>query len=204
MSQTFEHLVELGEGKLRDLWREGTVPPPEELAGWIFWGINTSLLARRSPLAGARFAKGFFWAEGSLYGCNFPVANRDGIRHLDGERPFGFFQIYPTGRSRRWPEHPQGLLLDYSRGRGREFRAQTGVHLSPRLRLTDRLAGPLRDVLVRPPGAADGVFLGRAFLTSTLKLPVTCFVLERWRPLEGPIARRATRPMSISHRRDAT
>jgi hypothetical protein len=57
-----------------------------------------------------------------------------------------------------------------------------------RLRVVGGLARPLRDLVVRPPHAADGLYVGRAFVTSTLKLPVSCFALERWSPMPGALA----------------
>lgn len=183
MHRRFEELAASGEVAVRALWRSGTAPAPEELAGWIFRGWNTARAVQRSPLAGAAFAKAFFWSGNTLHGCNFPVTVRDGDWRLEIGQPFGFFAVYPTAEAATWAALPSGLLLDYGRGRGAEFLATWGVRLRPRLRLAARLARPLRDVVVRPSQAADGLYVGRAFVTTTLKLPVTCFVLERWRQL---------------------
>jgi hypothetical protein len=183
MSSTFYEIVSSGEAGLRRQWRAGGLPHEEELVGWVFRGVNTSLAARRSPLAGAEFAKGFFADGPSVYGCNFPVTVESGRWEIDLEHPFGFFQVYPVPRTGEFRGHPAGLLLDYSRGRGGEFQGRWGVSLNSRLRLTDRLARPLRDLVVVPPDGSDGVYVGRAFLSTSLRVPVTCFALQRWEPM---------------------
>src|SRR5205807_1594088 len=87
------------------------------------------------------------------------------------------------GRRRR-----AALLLDYGRGRERERLAAWGVRPGLRFRVVGRLARPVRDQVVRPPHAADGLYVGRAFVTSTFKLPVSCFALERWSPMPAALA----------------
>jgi hypothetical protein len=195
MSSTFYEIVSSGEAGLRHLWRAGGPPREAELVGWVFRGVNTSLAARRSPLAGAEFAKGFFADGPAVYGCNFPVAVEDGCWRIDLEHPFGFFQVYPVARSGEFRGHPAGLLLDYASGRGGEFLNRWGVVLDSRLRLTDRLARPLRDLVVVPRDVADGVYVGRAFLSTSLRVPVTTFALQRWAPM--PAFERDTPPPSV-------
>lgn len=182
MLRHLDELVGLGDAGLRDLWRRGSPPTPEELVGWVFRGWNTGLAAARSPVGGRAFAKGFLRDAGGVQGCNFVVRVRDGTWHVDTHRPFGFFAVYPTTRSRAWRHRP-ALLLDYGRGREARFLAAWPGRPELRLRVVGRLARPLRDVIVRPRDAAEGLYVGRAFLTSALKLPVTCFALERWRPM---------------------
>ncbi|PYP69335.1 MAG: hypothetical protein DMD36_10375 [Gemmatimonadetes bacterium] len=180
MLNHLDDLSGLGEAGLRDLWERGVAPAAEELAGWVFRGWNTSNLAARSPVGGRAFAKAFFRDAEAVHGCNFVVGTRHGEWEIDTRHPFGFFAVYPTTESRAWGRHRAALLLDYGRGRGAEFLAAWGARPSVRLRVVERLARPLRDLIRRPPNAADGLYVGRAFVTSTLKLPVTCFALERW------------------------
>jgi hypothetical protein len=186
MLRTLDDLVGLGEAGLRELWRRGTAPDPEDLVGWVFRGWNTSLVAARSPVGGRAFAKGFFHAGTGVEGCNFVVGLRPGEWQLDTRHPFGFFAVSATVHHSR----PRAaLLLDYGRGRERERLAAWGVRLGLRLRIVGRLARPLRDLVVRPPHAADGLYVGRAFVTSALHLPISCFALERWRPMPAAAER---------------
>jgi hypothetical protein len=189
MLRHLDELVGVGEAGLRELWRRGSAPAAEELAGWVFRGWNTALAAARSPVGGRAFAKGFFRDAGAVHGCNFVARVRDGAWHVDTRHPFGFFAAYPTTLSGAWNAHRAALLLDYGRGRGTEFLEAWGVQSGPRLRVVGWLARPLRDLVVRPPDAIEGLYVGRAFVTSALKLPVTCFALERWRPITpSPVA----------------
>ena len=180
MLKHLDELSGLGEAGLRDLWERGVAPAAEELAGWVFRGWNTSRFAARSPVGGRAFAKAFFQDAGAVHGCNFVVGTRAGEWHIDTRHPFGFFAVYPTAESRAWGRHRPALLLDYGRGRGAEFLAAWGVRSGLRLRLVGRMARPLRDLIRRPPNAAEGLYVGRAFVTTALKVPVTCFALERW------------------------
>ena len=174
-------LAQLREAGLRELWRSGSAPPPEELAGWVFRGWNTSLAAARSPVGGRAFAKGLFLDGAAVRGCNFTVRIHDAAWWIDLHHPFGFFAAYPTTGAPAWRGRPPALLLDYGR-RPRPEREPEGSR-RPALRIVSWLARSLRDLIVRPPDAAPGLYVGRAFLSSTLQLPVTCFALERWRPL---------------------
>ncbi len=188
MLRTLDDLVGLRESGLRALWSRGTAPAPQELAGWVFRGWNTSLAAARSPVGGRAFAKGFLQHGGAVHGCNFVVRLRDGEWRIDTRQPFGFFAAYPSTASHDWSETPAALLLDYGRGRDSDALATWGGRPGLRLRVVGRLARALRDLIVRPPDAADGLYVGRAFVTSALQLPVTCFALERWRPMMAPAA----------------
>ena len=185
MLRTIHDLVALGESGLRELWSRGTGVTPEDLAGWVFRGWNTSLLAARSPVGGRAFAKGFFRHGAGVEGCNFLVRLHQGDWRIDMSRPFGFFAVSPADTS-GWTRHggngrgKRALLLDYGRGWDQEILERWGVQLEWRLRVVSRLARVLRDLVVRPSNAADGLYVGRAFLTSALKLPVSCFALERW------------------------
>ena len=184
MFRILDDLISLGEGGLRELWQRGTPPAAEELAGWVFRGWNTSRVTARSPVGGRAFAKGFFREGTGVAGCNFVVRVRAGEWQIDTSHPFGFFAVTPVAD---WSHRRAALLLDYGRGRGRELLAAWGVRPGLRLRLVGRLARPLRDLVVRPPHAADGLYVGRAFVTSTLKLPVSCFALERWSPMPAAL-----------------
>jgi hypothetical protein len=192
MFRVLDDLIGLGETGLRELWGRGTAPAAEELVGWVFRGWNTSRVAARSPVGGRAFAKGFFRDGSGVAGCNFVVRIRAGEWQIDTSRPFGFFAVTPVAD---WSRRPPAVLLDYGRGRGRELLAAWGVRPGLGLRLVGRLARPLRDLVVRPPHAADGLYVGRAFVTSTLKLPVSCFALERWSAMPTALAGpRAPRP----------
>lgn len=174
MPHTFEELTRLPERELARLWRAGTAPAPEAIAGHVFRGRNTARTARLGPGGGA-FAKGFMGADG----CNFPVSVHGDAWRIDTERPFGFFHVGPTVHEGTGA----ALLLDYGRGRARTFRERGARDPGVALRLVEQVARALRDVLVQPGEAADGVLLGRAFFTGTLRVPITYFVLERWQPL---------------------
>lgn len=176
--QSFSELIRLGEAGLLDLWRCGAAAGPDDLAGWLCRGWNTSLGAARSPVGGRAFTKGFFREGGGVRGCNFVTRVRNGDWHVDTRHPFGFFAVGASGASTSWREARAALLLDYVQAN----RAREGSRRLA-LRIVSWLARPLQDLIVRPRDAADGLFVGRAFLSSTLKLPLTCFALERWRPL---------------------
>jgi hypothetical protein len=185
MFRILDDLIGLGDAGLREVWQRGTAPAAEELVGWVFRGWNTSRVAARSPVGGRAFAKGFFRDGAGVAGCNFVVRVRGGEWQIDTRHPFGFFAVTPAAD---WSRPRPALLLDYGRGRGRELLAAWGVRPGLRLRIVGRLARPLRDLVVRPPHAADGLYVGRAFMTSTLKLPVSCFALERWSPMPAALA----------------
>jgi hypothetical protein len=188
MIRSLDDLVRLRDGGLRNLWMRGSVPSADELTGWVFRGWNTSFAAARSPVGGRAFAKGFFREGDTVGGCNFMVRVRDGAWQIDTDHPFGFFAAYASAESRAWSGWRPALLLDYGRGApGREIRGSPRL----RLRIVSWLARPLQDLIVRPPDAADGLYVGWAFLSPAVKLPVTCFALERWRPLSAPAAERA-------------
>jgi len=185
MFRILDDLIRVGEAGLRELWLRGSAPATEELVGWVFRGWNTARVAARTPVGGRAFAKGFFRDGAGVAGCNFVVRVRAGEWHIDTGRPFGFFAVTPAADRRR---RRAALLLDYGRGRERERLAAWGVRPGLRFRVVGRLARPLRDLVVRPPHAADGLYVGRAFVTSTFKLPVSCFALERWSPMPAALA----------------
>lgn len=174
MPHTFKELTRLPERELARLWQAGTAPPPESIAGQIFRGRNTGRAAHLGPGGGA-FAKGFMGADG----CNFPVSVHADLWHIDTECPFGFFHVVPTVHG----DGGAALLLDYGRGRARAFRERGARSPGIALRVVEQVARGLRDVLVQPDDAADGVLLGRAFFTERLRVPIAYFVLERWQPL---------------------
>ena len=179
MFRILDDLIGLGEAGLRELWQRGTAPAPEELAGWVFRGWNTSLVAARSPVGGRAFAKGFFQDGAGVAGCNFVVRVRAGEWEIDTGHPFGFFAVTPAA--------------DWSRRR-----AALGVRLPEPDRAAAtllHLTGSVSHVTgLRSRAAqsgwrlsADGLYVGRAFVTSTLKLPVSCFALERWSPMPAAL-----------------
>jgi hypothetical protein len=149
----------------------------------VFRGWNTSFAAARSPVGGRAFAKAFFRDGDSVRGCNFMVRVRDGAWQIDTGHPFGFFAAYASAESHAWSAWRPALLLDYGRGAPGRERSRTNRRW---LRIVSWLARPLQDLIVRPPDAAEGLYVGRAFVSPALKLPVTCFALERWRPLSAP------------------
>ncbi len=179
MPHTFEDLTAGSSATLHQLWGAGEAPEPGALAGRVFRGRNTALLAR---LAGnGPFAKGFIQTSSGLEGCNFPARVRQGVWTVDTTRPFGFFRV--TRMDEPGDDGPRSaLLIDYGQGRPDALRTG-GPGLA--LRVVERMARPLRDVLVRPPGAADDVYLGRAFFGARRRLHVSYFVIESWRTLTG-------------------
>jgi hypothetical protein len=178
MVQSFSELIRLGEAGLLNLWRRGVVAGADDLSGWLCRGWNTSRAAARSPVGGRAFAKGFFRVGDGVRGCNFVTHVRNGEWRIDTRHPFGFFAACASRESASWRGARAALLLDYSRADGAR---EAGGSLT--LRIVSWLARPLQDLIVRPLEAADGLYVGRAFLFSRLKLPLTCFALERWRPL---------------------
>src|SRR5256714_9291087 len=96
MFRILDDLIGLGEAGLRELWQRGTAPTPQELAGWVFRGWNTSLVAARSPVGGRAFAKGFFHDGADVAGGNFVVRVQAGRLLIDTPHPFGCFALTPT------------------------------------------------------------------------------------------------------------
>ncbi len=155
---------------LDEALRSGTAPALDSIRGWLFRGWNNLALTRL--LGFQKFAKGFY--EGPprgrgpspfLQGYNTPVeqsANWDPhVERPSPDRPkrFGFYRVFAAPN-----RYENSLLLDYGRG---------GNGLNP--------AGLLRDYLVQPWPDEPDLLLGKAYLALGVWVPVSWFVLERWK-----------------------
>ena len=155
----------------------GETPTLAALVGYEYCGYN---LAPQLALLGIRkFVKAFFATPaGAVYGCNTPVA-QNGLAgpwqaRPDEARPrrYAFFQVTPVDPTAHDNAYLHALLLDYGRG---------GNPLYDPSRC-------LRDYLARCVRGSDDLLLGKAYLAlGPARLAATFFVLERRRPLPGPI-----------------
>lgn len=155
---------------LETAMRSGSAPAFDSIAGFVFRGWNTLWLTR--VLGFQKFAKGFYRGpprgrgpEPFVQGYNLWVrqnANWDPhVSKPSEERPkrHGFYRVYAaSGR------YPSSLLLDYGRG---------GNGLNP--------ARLLRDYLVQIWPDEPDLLLGKAYLALGLWVPVSYFVLQRWK-----------------------
>jgi len=155
----------------------GETPAVAALVGYEYCGYN---LAPHLSLLGIRkFVKAFFATpEGAVYGCNTPVAQNGlaGPWHArpDEARPrrYAFFRVTPVDPAARDNAYLHTLLLDYGRGGNPRYDPSR----------------VLRDYLVRCVRGSDDLLLGKAYLAlGPVRLAATFFVLERRRPLPGPI-----------------
>ena len=123
-----------------------------------------------------KFIKAFFLDQETAYGCNTPVA-QNGLDqewqakpHDSDPKRFGFFEVDPTDSPGGGPSH--ALLLDYGRGHNRWY----------------ELSRVLRDYLVRVDSGSDELLLGKAYAKlGPIRIPVSFFLLERFRPIGSPI-----------------
>jgi hypothetical protein len=177
-SPRYKHIAGLPRPALERMIRRGETPALPALAGTEYRGYN---LAPATALLGIRkFIKAFFTTPGgAMYGCNTPVVQNG----LDGPwnarpresapRRYAFFSVTPVDHEARDNTYLHALLLDYGRG---------GNPLTDPSRL-------LRDYLVRCIPGSDELLLGKAYMAfGPVRIAAGYFVLERYRPLSGPIA----------------
>ena len=150
--------------------REGIAPSFESIEGWVFRGWNTLWLTRLFGFQ--KFAKGFYrGAERAcgpspfLQGYNVVVAqngNWDTHQPRPSEarpRLHGYYRVYQAPN-----RYANALFLDYAKGAN---------GLNP--------AGLLRDYLVQPWPDEPDLLLGKAYVALGVWVPVSFFVLQRWR-----------------------
>jgi hypothetical protein len=158
------------------IFEAGEAPSAEAICGYEFRGFNTP---RIMALFGIRkFIKAFFVTEAAAFGCNTPAA-QNGLDtewqakpHDTDPKRFGFFEVDPGegGAGDHGPSH--ALFLDYGRGHNKWY----------------ELSRVLRDYLVRVDPGSDQLLLGKAYaVIGPLRIPVSFFLLERFRPIASPI-----------------
>jgi hypothetical protein len=177
-SLSYKRLAGQSRAALEDLLISGETPSLPALVGYEYRGYN---LAPALSLLGIRkFIKAFFATPGgAIYGCNTPVA-QNGLqgpwiarpREADPRR-YAFFSVEHVDPEARDNAYLHALLLDYGRGRN-------PLYDPSRL---------IRDYLVRCVDGSDDLLLGKAYMAlAPWRIPATFFILERHRPLAGPIA----------------
>jgi len=156
----------------------GETPSLEGIIGYEYRGYN---VAPALSLLGIRkFIKAFFTTVGGdTYGCNTPVV-QNGLKgpwlakpSEPAPRRYAFFSVADVDPEARDNEYLHALLLDYGQG-------HNPLYDPSRL---------LRDYLVRCVPGSDDLLLGKAYLAlGPLRIPATFFLLEKRRPLPGPIS----------------
>lgn len=173
MPHDLEDVAHLTRKELDEIFRAGTPPSVEEIAGWEFCGWNCSLVPKLGRFQ--KFVKGFYRRPGGLPGeCEgFNIlALQNGLdgewlgRPADDEpRRFGFYSVRPAPPAKTGVPPGGALLLDY------------GDHdANPRLD-PSRL---LRDTVVKVEGSPD-LLLGRAHLALGPWVFAGYFLLKRRR-----------------------
>ncbi|HUS16589.1 MAG TPA: hypothetical protein VM536_16455 [Chloroflexia bacterium] len=163
---------------LERVFLRGEAPAAAALAGFEYRGYN---VAPALALFGIRqFIKAFFMTPGgAFYGCNTPVV-QNGLTGPWTAKPsdtaprrFAFFSVTAVDPDARDNAYLHALLLDYGRG---------GNPLFDPSRV-------LRDYVVRVVPGSDDLLLGKAYVAlGPLRIAGTFFVLQRHRPLPGPVA----------------
>lgn len=176
-SPRYKHLVSLSGAALEATMVRGETPSWPALAGHEYRGYN---VAPATALLGIRkFIKAFFATpSGAWYGCNTPVA-QNGLSGPWNARPseaaarrYAYFCVNPVDPAARDNAYLHALLLDYGRG-GNPFYDPSRL---------------LRDYLVRCVPGSDDLLLGKAYLAlGPVRVAAGFFLLERYRPLPGPI-----------------
>jgi hypothetical protein len=155
----------------------GPMPDVNALTGWEYRGMNLGVGAR---LLGIRkFIKGFCrLPSGEVRGYNVRARqNRPNkpwrVKLSHGERRrFGFYRVRSADAESRDNAYLNALLLDYGQGGNGRF----------------DITAALRDYVVRVNPDSDDLLLGKATVAlGPLRLAGGFFVLERHRPLPGPI-----------------
>jgi hypothetical protein len=175
VSGASDRYTELAAGprsELARLFTAGEAPSVEAISEHEFRGYNQPWFM--SLLGIRKFIKAFFHAEGSAFGCNTPV-DQNGLEaewnaKPDDQRPkrYAFYEIEPAAAapSRKGPT--SAICLDYGRGRNPWYDPS-------------RL---LRDYVVRIDADSDDLLLGKAYAAlGPLRIPLSFFLLERYRPL---------------------
>lgn len=163
-------------GQLEAIFRAGTPPRMEELAGWEFSGGNCVRLYRLLGIR--RFVKGFY--QGPDRAPSGPTPHIQGYNIASPGMPddapprckpsdeapkrYGFYRVHAVVPGARDAYYPNALLLDYGLGGNGPF------------------GPPLRDYLVQVYPDDPTLLLGKAYgAVGPLRIPLNFFVLERWR-----------------------
>jgi len=171
-SPVCERLFELeqaAKSALEEIFKKGTRPAPDDLAGWEFRGVNAPRWARTVGIK--KFCKGFYQDGEKLRGYNTPV-EQNGLRDnwhplpsAEDPKRFGFYEVTPVDASSRDNAYLQSLLLDYGKGQNPRFDPTRG----------------LRDYLVQIDDEKE-VYLGKAYYAvGPVRVPTSFFILQRWR-----------------------
>lgn len=177
-SITYRRLAGLSNRALEAMLVRGDRPSLEAVTGYEYRGYNIAPVL--SLLGIRKFIKAFFVTpSGAHYGCNTPVI-QNGLsgpwiaRPSEGApRRYAFFSVAPIDAEARDNAYLHALLLDYGKGGSRFY--------DP--------ARQLRDYLVRCVPGSDDLLLGKAYTAmGPLRIPASFFLLERHRPVPGPIA----------------
>ena len=177
-STTYKRLVGQSRSALEGLLVRGETPSLSGIIGYEYRGYN---IAPTTALLGIRkFIKAFFTTrDGEVYGCNTPVA-QNGLNGPWIARPseaaprrYAFFSVTPVD-----PE-----------ARDNAISACFAYRLRAGWQPTLRPSRYLRDYLVRCVPGSDDLLLGKAYMAfGPARVPASFFMLERYRPLSGPIA----------------
>ena len=177
-SAHYKQLAGLPSAALEAMVVGGETPSLPALVGYEYRGYNT---APATALLGIRkFIKAFFTTpSGAVYGCNTPVAQNGLDRPWKAKpseaypRRYAFFSVTSVDPEVRDNTYLHALLLDYGRGHNPTYDPS-------------RL---LRDYLVRCVPGSDDLLLGKAYMAfGPTRVAVSFFLLERHRPLHGPVA----------------
>lgn len=185
LSARGQQLLAAPRATLERMLRDGAPPTWRHLEGWQFRGANHPRAMRALGLR--KFAKSFVSANSSWaarqgnplepagptlgYGYNHPmVQNPDAAPWQTNGAPFGDYRVTPVNPCVRDNQYLHALLLDYGACANRR---------APATRL-------LRDYVVALDARCD-LLLGKAYAAiGNQRLPLTYFVLERWRQVNDP------------------
>lgn len=173
----FVELISSPPPRLEELFRAGSRPDCEALAGWEWRGYNVPWFTKLLGIQ--KFIKGFFKSERGVEGYNIPVRQNglagDWLHRPDAANPkrFGFYRVAPVDPASPDNFYPDSVLLDYG--------------ASPRNAFY-RVERLLRDYVAQPFADEPDVLLGKAYLAlGSLRVPSNFFALKRlrrtpWRP----------------------
>jgi hypothetical protein len=174
MAYSYVSLAKSGDRDLEFVFRSGTAPALESLAGYEFKGYNTPFITQ---IIGIRkFKKGFFVDfgqspdKGEISGYNVVVQqnpiDKPWVAKPSEENPkrHSFYRVYRVRQAERDNLYPNALLLNYGLGGNAVWNP----------------AGLLRDYLVQVDPANKDLLLGKAyFAIGPARVFPSFFVLER-------------------------
>jgi hypothetical protein len=175
MAYSYVSLAKASDKDLEFVFRSGSAPALESLAGYEFKGYNTPFITQ--IMGFRKFKKGFFVGpgqaveSGEISGYNV-VVEQNGLEEPWIAKPsdqnpkrHAFYRVYRVRKSERDNLYPNALLLNYGLG-GNEF-------WNP--------AGLLRDYLVQVEPENKDLLLGKAyFALGPARVFPSFFILERY------------------------